>query len=105
MLTSDIVAFLEWYGLDSLTLCREPYLTSSGIVVVYLHHGSEDVVIKLASKLRDYHFIDTKRLTDGYAVYLKCIVVFFNTSCIDTCLLLNSPALSTEESTDEVNRR
>ena len=73
--------------------------------MVYLHHGSKDVVVKLASKLRGYHFIDTKRLADRYAVNLKGVVVFFNTSGIDARLLLNSPAFATEESADEVDRR
>ena len=73
--------------------------------MMHLHHGCEDVVVKLAPQLRHHHFIDTEGIADGYVVNLQYVVFLFYSCGIDTGFLLDRPALTAQEVADEVDGR
>ena len=74
------------------------YLTTLRVVVINLHHASEDAVVIFAKELRDYHLIYLERTTDNEIVEFSSPSVLQLPCNILSRCILDSPPFSTSKS-------
>ena len=96
LLHHDVVAFAERV-VEFSVLCGEPHLASLRVVVVNLHHGSEDTVVVLTEQLRNNEREDTHCAAHHQLVNFLGVFRFFHSCGIGNVMLPDAPSLATHK--------